>query len=121
MNIEHFKKQLLKLEKELAARTEGHLERGREQTKDDSVQDQGDASVAEQVASQEFTEAELDSNVLQQVRDALQRIDNHSYGKCIVDGEPIEPKRLKAMPWTPYCLKHQEALEAKAGRQYPTM
>jgi len=29
-----------------------------------------------------------------------------------VDGEPIDEKRLEAMPWTPYCLKHQQLREA---------
>ena len=119
MNIEHLKNKLQKMEKELSARVQSHMQNGREQTRDISVRDRADASVADEASSQEFTEAELDSTVLQQVRDALQRIENHSYGKCLVDGEPIEAKRLEAMPWTPYCLKHQQSLEA--GKQYPTL
>jgi DnaK suppressor protein len=121
MNIEHFKKRLLKLEKDLSAQTEHHVESAREQTRDFSARDVGDSSVADEAASEEFTQAELDSTVLQQVRDALQRIENHKYGKCVVDGGPIDEKRLEALPWTPYCLKHQTLLEASSRRQYPTL
>jgi DnaK suppressor protein len=48
------------------------------------------------------------------VRAALKRIDDGTYGKCVVDGEPIDEKRLESVPWTPYCLKHQAELEERA-------
>lgn len=121
MNIEHFRQRLLKLEADLSAQKERHVESAREQTRDFSARDVGDSSVADEAASEEFTQAELDSTVLQQVRDALGRIENHQYGKCIVDGESIEEKRLEALPWTPYCLKHQKLFEAAARRQFPTL
>jgi RNA polymerase-binding transcription factor DksA len=38
----------------------------------------------------------------------------------VVDGAPIEEKRLEAVPWTPYCLKHQQLLEG-ASRPKPTL
>jgi DnaK suppressor protein len=73
------------------------------------------------VSCRSFSEAELDSTNLQQMRDALRRIDEGTFGRCIVDGEPIEEKRLEAVPWTPYCLKHQEALEAVSPPTTPTL
>ena len=121
MDTEHLKKQLVKMEADLSQRIERHMQHGREQTDETSVRDVGDRSVADEAMSEEFTEAELDSTVLQQIRDALQRIEKHTYGKCAVDGKPIEEKRLKAMPWTPYCLKHQKLMEAAGTRQYPTL
>jgi RNA polymerase-binding transcription factor DksA len=41
--------------------------------------------------------------VLKQVRDALVRVrvDNGTFGPCLVDGRPIEEKRLDDVPWTP--------------------
>src|SRR5206468_6203094 len=101
--------------------TEHHVESAREQTRDFSARDVGDSSVADEAASEEFTQAELDSTVLRQVRDALRRIENHEYGKCVVDGGPIDEKRLEALPWTPYCLKHQRLFEAAAQRHFPTL
>src|SRR5437660_12251224 len=75
----------------------------------DTASDAGDVSMADEAASEAVSEAELDATVLQQVRDALRRIDEGTFGRCVVDGGPIEAKRLEAVPWTPYCLKHLEA------------
>jgi DnaK suppressor protein len=120
MDTSRFKRRLLELERDLAARTARETRLGREQS-DQGVADIGDAGVAEASASADFTEAELDSTLLVQVRDALRRIDAGTFGRCIVDGEPIEAKRLEASPWAPYCLKHQKLLEAAARHQFPTL
>jgi RNA polymerase-binding transcription factor DksA len=50
---------------------------------------------------------------LEEVRDALNRLERADYGKCVRCGLPIEPSRLHAIPWTPYCLEHQEELDLK--------
>jgi RNA polymerase-binding transcription factor len=113
MDIQHFKKRLLDLEKTLSARTERALAGGREQFLD-SAHDTGDASVSDVAAADDFTEAELDSTILKQVQEALDRIAGGTFGKCLVDGGPIEAKRLEAVPWAPYCLKHQALIEAAA-------
>src|SRR6267142_7023853 len=63
----------------------------------------------------------LEGTVLQQVRDALQRIEDGIFGCCVVDGEPIEPKRLEAVPWTPYCVKHRKLLEATSRLRTPSL
>jgi len=120
MNVEEYKRRLLELEARLSARASRERERAREQVLD-SPGDIGDASVADEAESKEFTEAELDATVLQQVRDALRRIDDGTFGNCVVDGGPIEPKRLEAVPWTPYCLKHQELLEAASRPVTPSL
>jgi len=59
--------------------------------------------------------------VLSEVRAALQRINDGTYGRCVIDGGPIEEKRLQSIPWTPYCLKHQQELEEQARTQTPSM
>jgi RNA polymerase-binding transcription factor DksA len=87
----------------------------------DSAHDIGDASVADEMASEQFTEAERDSAELKQVRDALARVNDGTFGKCIVDGGPIEEQRLDAVPWTPYCLKHEQRLEAGAPPRTRTL
>ena len=120
MNIQHYKQRLLDLEKTLSARIGRETEHGRAAFID-SAHDVGDASVADEVASEEFTEAEHNTDVLQQVRDALGRVEVGTFGTCIVDGGPIEEKRLEAAPWTPYCLKHAERLEAAASLKTPTL
>src|SRR5229473_46960 len=73
MNIQHYKQRLLDLEKTLSARIGQEADQGRGEFID-SAHDVGDASVADEVASEELTEAEHNSDVLQQVRDALDRV-----------------------------------------------
>jgi DnaK suppressor protein len=95
-------------------------ELGREQTQQ-GVGDFGDAGVAEEDASADFNETERDSTVLRQVQDALRRIEAGTFGVCVVDGKPIEARRLAASPWVPYCLEHQTLLETNAGHRFPTL
>ena len=120
MNIQHYKQRLLDLEKTLSASIRKQTDHGREEFID-SAHDVGDASVADEVASEEFTEAEHNADVLKQVRDALRRVEDGTYGTCIVDGGPIEEQRLEAVPWTPYCVKHAERLEVAASSKTPTL
>jgi DnaK suppressor protein len=120
MNVQLYKQRLLELERRLSARATREEEQGREQTTD-SAGDVADDSVSDESESEDFTEAELDATVLQQVRDALKRIDDGTYGRCSVDGGPIEAKRLDAVPWTPYCVKHQQSLEVASGQKTPTL
>jgi RNA polymerase-binding transcription factor len=119
MNVERYKQRLQELEARLLGRTQRARGEARDQPRD-SPGDPGDLSVVDELQSEEFTEGELDAAVLQQVRDALQRIDAGTFGRCVVDDAPIEEKRLEAVPWTPYCLKHQRLLEA-VSRPRPTL
>jgi DnaK suppressor protein len=52
-----------------------------------------------------------ESNLLRNVRGALARIADGSYGVCLHCEEEISPKRLNAVPWTAYCIKCQEAAD----------
>ena len=49
-----------------------------------------------------------DSNLLRNVRAALGRIEDGSFGVCQHCEEDISPKRLAAVPWTPFCIQCQE-------------
>src|SRR3954462_2382438 len=120
MNTERYKQRLLEMEQTLSARIGREADQGRREFID-SAHDARDASVAGEVAPEQFTEAEHDATVLQQVRDALNRIADGPFGTCIVDGGPIEAERLEAGPWAPYCLKHATRLEAAASARMPTL
>ena len=52
-----------------------------------------------------------ESNLLRNVRLALGRMADGSYGTCLHCEEDISPKRLNAVPWTAYCIKCQEAAD----------
>ena len=49
-----------------------------------------------------------DSNLLRNVRAALDRMEEGSFGVCLHCGEDISPKRLAAVPFTAYCIVCQE-------------
>ena|SRR5580700_10587851 len=119
MNISRHKQRLIEMETRLSSHKARDVKSGREQLIDTAA-DAGDASVADEAESEDFTEAQLDATILQQVQDALRRIENGTYGQCLIDGGPIDPKRLDAVPWAPYCIRHQKLLEA-ASRPKPTL
>jgi len=52
-----------------------------------------------------------ESNMLRNVKGALARIADGSYGVCLHCEEDIKPKRLDAVPWTKYCITCQEAAD----------
>ena len=62
---------------------------------------------------QEFTLGLMDSErkLLEQVNEALQRIEEGTYGICEGSGEPISKERLEAIPWTRYCVTCADLLE----------
>jgi len=49
-----------------------------------------------------------ESGLLRQVKLALTRIDDGSYGTCLHCDEEINPKRLAAVPWASFCISCQE-------------
>ncbi len=52
-----------------------------------------------------------DSLRLREIRAALERIDDGSFGICLNCEEEIAAKRLAAVPWTALCIVCQEAAE----------
>jgi DnaK suppressor protein len=49
--------------------------------------------------------------LLREVEAALERIENDSYGACCRCSAPIDPARLRAIPYTPYCMECAEYLD----------
>lgn len=71
----------------------------------------GQADPNERADAQE--EYELNNTLLKDlevrynnVKEALERIENGTYGVCTVDGEPIELERLEANPAATTCKAH---------------
>ncbi|EFH79842.1 TraR/DksA family transcriptional regulator [Ktedonobacter racemifer] len=46
--------------------------------------------------------------LLQEVRNALKRLEDGTYGRCIDCGQPIPEKRLEAIPWAARCIQDEE-------------
>lgn len=52
-----------------------------------------------------FLVAAIEGGMLAELDDALERIDNGSFGFCAICEQPIHPKRLEAIPYTRLCLE----------------
>ncbi|MCC6342078.1 MAG: TraR/DksA family transcriptional regulator [Bryobacterales bacterium] len=57
------------------------------------------------------TDLNMASGVLERVRHALREIDEGTYGQCRRCEEAIAVKRLRALPWSRFCVRCQEAME----------
>ena len=54
-----------------------------------------------------------ESGLLRDVRLALSRIKDGTYGVCMNCEEEIKPKRLEAVPWAGYCVRCQEMVDRR--------
>jgi DnaK suppressor protein len=82
----------------------------------------GDAADRAEVTFEQSLAAELvdgDRRRLQEIDDALARLERGSYGVCQGTGEPIGFDRLSVEPWARYTSAYQEELESAAGIRHP--
>ena len=110
MNTQHYKKLLLNRHHELQKEIARFKSEVREPP--DGVEDQVDEAASDQGKATALEENAFASGTLIQVEDALRRIDEGTYGYCLDCGREIEPARLEAVPWTPYCLEDQQKHDA---------
>ncbi len=52
-----------------------------------------------------------EQSLLTEVQAALKRIEDGTYGQCVVCGKPIPEKRLEAIPWAQRDVEHEAQLE----------
>jgi DnaK suppressor protein len=52
----------------------------------------------------EYTLEENSEHVLEEIDQALRRIDEGTFGICRTCGRPIPPERLEALPWATQCI-----------------
>jgi DnaK suppressor protein len=119
VNIEHYRRRLLELERELVERVGREVETARDVRDDQAAP--GDLAHLDELTEEYYALADTDSAILAEVRAALQRIDEGTFGVCAADDRPIGEKRLQAVPWTRYCLKHQEIIEERRRLRTPTL
>jgi DnaK suppressor protein len=75
------------------------------------AQDVADQAVAGYQKEMLFSQGTVRNAQLRLVRQALGRLADGSYGDCMRCSQAIGPKRIEALPWTPYCIDCQERIE----------
>lgn len=113
MNIQHFKQRLQGKERELQSNIK-RLEEEARALGEAEVRDLTDEATASQAKSESLQEETLASQTLTEVRQALERIKDGTYGQCVACGRPIEAARLDAVPWARYCLADQKKQDQAA-------
>jgi DnaK suppressor protein len=68
-------------------------------------------------ADQDLTLTLLESGeeVLDQVEEAIERIEDESFGECTECGKPISSERLDAIPYAAMCVRCASQEESSAG------
>ena len=120
MDIEHYRIRLYNEERRLLESIKRKTQNVRS-IGGDSVPDAGDLSYEDEVREEQAREAETASDTLKEVRLALARIDAGTFGLCEKGGEPIDEKRLEAIPWTRYCSAHEAETATGAGPRRVTL
>jgi len=93
------------LKRNMAGLTEAHPEPEGAIDLDDGPSDFEDRSVDVQETQQEKEILDNEQDLLAQVNAALQRIEQGTYGICENCDQPINEKRLEALPWASLCIK----------------
>ena len=107
MNVQIYKERLLARERELSEGA-ARFDAAARDARTAEVEDPIDAVTSDEGKAANFRLGDVATRTLQQVRAALQRINDGTYGFCIDCGRQIDSARLDAVPWTPYCRDDQE-------------
>ncbi|HSE24697.1 MAG TPA: TraR/DksA C4-type zinc finger protein, partial [Pyrinomonadaceae bacterium] len=73
------------------------------------------------IARQPSTLASRQSQLIEEIDEALGRIEDGTHGQCSQCGKPLDEERLKAMPTAKYDAECQSAIEAVQGIETPSL
>ena len=104
---EKVRKRLLAKRDELLA----DLAKNREvsdETVDESAQDMADRATSSYMKEFAYSLSETDRKILLLIEQAVIRLDAGTFGTCVHCGQPVQEKRMDAVPWARHCLDCQE-------------
>ncbi|GIW42084.1 MAG: molecular chaperone DnaK [Candidatus Binatia bacterium] len=107
------KQRLLELKKQLLREIDQDLREGREGRKDEAM-DAYDLASEERDREIHFILSDREREKLQAIEDALERIENGTYGICEDCEGEIAQGRLEALPFTRLCVSCQQEREREA-------
>jgi RNA polymerase-binding protein DksA len=122
--IEHFKQLLLQKRREIISNVSEIEDETLKKSRLDASGDLSSmpihmADIGTDNYEQEFALGLMDSErkLLREIDDALQRIEDKTYGICEGTGEPIPRARLEAQPWARYSVEYARMLEKGVVRE----
>ena len=111
MQLEYFKRKLLDWRAELMKGSETTLQDLKENNMQEA--DEDDRARSETDQSLELRTRDRMRKLIKKINQALDRIENGTYGYCEETGEPIGLARLEARPVATLCIEAQERHERK--------
>ena len=111
MQLEYFKQKLLTWRDELMKGSEATLNGLKENNAPEA--DENDRASNETDQFMELRTRDRMRKLIKKINQALDRIENGTYGYCEETGEPIGLARLEARPVTTLCIEAQERHERK--------
>ena len=114
VDIEHFRQILLKKRQEIAGNV-SEIEEEALKASDGDISNMPIhmADAGTDNYEQEFALGLMDNErkLLRKIEDALERIEQETYGTCEATDVPISKARLEAKPWARYCVEYAKKLE----------
>jgi DnaK suppressor protein len=108
--METYRKKLLLKRDTILGTIERYVHDGRE-TDQDVPRDPADQASNSFIKELLFSQSTNDRHVLKLIDEALERMEDDEYGLCVSCGNPIQEKRLEAVPWARHCIQCQELQE----------
>ncbi len=117
-DTEHFKQMLLEKRREILRNVNEFEDEALKKSRLDAAGDLSSmpihmADIGTDNYEQEFALGLMDSErkLLKEIDEALERIEQQTYGICEGTGKPIPKVRLEAQPWARYCVEYARKLE----------
>ncbi|MBE0440827.1 MAG: TraR/DksA family transcriptional regulator [Psychrobacter sp.] len=107
INLNTAKQNLLKLKDEYEIRI-GKIEDHIQNPQDDLNEHWDDQAISYRQNGMRKNLMDEARQNLSYVENALNRIENNTYGECEVCDKQIEEKRLEALPYATLCMEHAE-------------
>lgn len=121
---EHFKQLLLEKRREILRNVNEFEDTALKKSRLDAAGDLSSmpihmADIGTDNYEQEFALGLMDSEIrlLREIDQALERLENKTYGICEGTGKPIARARLEAQPWARHCVDYARRLEQGLVRE----
>ncbi len=118
VKLDHYKQILGSKLTELMADAEKTVS-GMNRTDEEHFADPADRALRETDRNFTLRVKDRERKLVAKVKEAIERIDDGSYGECEVCGEKISEKRLEARPVTTFCIEcktEEEETEKQRGQ-----
>jgi DnaK suppressor protein len=117
--LKNVREKLLETRRQVLKEISNDLKQGREGAKDEGM-DTYDLASEERDREISFILTDRERGKLHAIQEALERVDEGTYGMCDSCESEIAPARLEALPFTRLCVNCQaeREKEAKASRRF---